>query len=98
METFSNMWSIPAGGSKEDETPEETAIRELFEETGIEISNLSLQTIVESMDEIFYFYHKEIEIKIKPELNWEHTEWGYFTEDNLPQPMWPKIKEVIDRL
>ena len=98
MEKFSNTWSIPAGGAKIDETSEETAIRELFEETEIEASNLNLQTIVESVDEIFYFYHKEIEEKIKPKLNWEHTGWGYYTKDNLPKPIWPKIKEVIDKL
>ena len=31
------VWTIPEGGSDPDETPEQTALRETFEETGIHV-------------------------------------------------------------
>ena len=36
---FSGMWDLPGGGREGDETPEQTAQREVFEELGIQLSN-----------------------------------------------------------
>lgn len=36
-----NKWSLPGGGTKKSETPLESAIREVKEETGIKLSNLT---------------------------------------------------------
>jgi 8-oxo-dGTP pyrophosphatase MutT (NUDIX family) len=50
-----NYWGFPKGHKENDEMPLETATRELFEETGLEIEKvLSSKTFKES----FTFFHK----------------------------------------
>ena len=48
-----NTWGIPGGSMELFETIEETAIRELKEETGITAENLELVTVLSGED--FYF-------------------------------------------
>lgn len=40
-----DMWCLPAGKKEHNETPQETAVRELFEETGIHVSSSDLHKI-----------------------------------------------------
>ncbi|MGL4609872.1 MAG: NUDIX hydrolase [Trueperaceae bacterium] len=49
------FWSPPAGSSELGESLEQTARRELFEETGLEAGNLELLTIFSGV-EFFYQY------------------------------------------
>jgi len=43
MRTFPNVWVPPGGGSEESETIIETGLRELKEETGLDIGNYSMK-------------------------------------------------------
>jgi len=52
-------WSIPKGMGEEWESPEESAIRELWEETGLKKRDLVISHIVE-MDPIEYKSRKKI--------------------------------------
>ena len=56
------FWKLPGGKSEAGETPEETAIRELEEETGIRVSPGTLK-VVSSRDKkthMFYFFCGEL--------------------------------------
>lgn len=44
--TWRKQWEIPAGGREIDETPEECAIRELFEETGQVVHSMNLKGVL----------------------------------------------------
>ena len=53
LRTDTNSWGIPGGSMELYETIEETAIRELKEETGIRADELELVTVLSGKD--FYF-------------------------------------------
>lgn len=53
---FKNSWQFPQGGIDESEKPEEAAIRELYEEVGIENGKI----IFEYPDWISYDFPKEL--------------------------------------
>lgn len=52
-------WSIPKGMAEEGESPAETAVRELWEETGIDVNSLKISSIVE-LDPVMYKTRKKI--------------------------------------
>ena len=64
-------WSIPKGMAEDGESPIEAAVRELLEETGIDVNNLQISLIVE-LDPVMYKTRKKI---LKPFL--------YIIEDDL---------------
>jgi ADP-ribose pyrophosphatase YjhB (NUDIX family) len=98
---FAGHWSIPAGGIEEGETPEEAARRELLEETRIEAKELSLLAETEGLrraergPEPFYVYLYKTEELLLPVLDFEHTEYGYFRKEDLPEPMCGNIINLI---
>tara|TARA_R110000824_G_scaffold182512_8_gene363464 strand:- start:477 stop:860 length:384 start_codon:yes stop_codon:yes gene_type:complete len=101
MCNFARHWSVPAGGIEERETPEGAARRELFEETRIEAKGLSLLAETEGLGsaergpEPFFVYLYETEELLLPILDFEHTEYGYFRKEDLPEPMCENIINLI---
>jgi 8-oxo-dGTP pyrophosphatase MutT (NUDIX family) len=84
-------WAVPAGKLEKDETPHSAAIRELFEETGIVISEaLYLDRLFFCRPNLNYVYHLfKIELSEIPEvrLSDEHLQftWATLTEiERLP--------------
>jgi ADP-ribose pyrophosphatase YjhB (NUDIX family) len=81
-------WCIPAGFTEWTEHPQQTAIRELKEETGLDISITSMFDVFMGMDDprthaILILYHAEI-IGGKLEPGDDADEARYFDFDNLP--------------
>lgn len=76
-----NKWGVPAGKLEADETPEQAAKRELFEETGILIEDSQLHAIGSlyiRKPHIDYTYHLfQVTLKTKPEvrLSSEHPNY-----------------------
>ena len=52
-------WSIPKGMAEDGESPIEAAVRELWEETGIDVNNLQISLIVE-LGPVLYRTRKKI--------------------------------------
>jgi len=92
MEHFPSHWSIPSGFVEENETPQECAIRELYEETMIEIINCEFVGILHNS---FYIYKYVSGVKLEPILDKEHTSWDYFKKDDLPIVMDDELKNLI---
>lgn len=44
--TWRNQWELPAGQREENETPKECALRELYEETGQQVTNLEFKGLI----------------------------------------------------
>ena len=98
---FSGHWSIPAGAIEEGEGQEEAARRELLEETKIEAGDLRFLGELEGLRsarrgvEPFFVYLYEAEELLFPVLDFEHTEYGYFRKEGLPEPMCENIIDLI---
>jgi 8-oxo-dGTP diphosphatase len=80
---------FPGGGIEEGETPEQTAIRELKEEGGVEISNLRLfsQSAESTIYRDQYFFFADIKNNAKPV--WQEKEKQ--TPDNSYAFVWLDI-------
>jgi ADP-ribose pyrophosphatase YjhB (NUDIX family) len=88
----SGKWSIPKGHLKEGEEALEGAVRELEEETKIplypkaELFTLKNKITNKEGGDYSIFLIK-VSDKLEPELNHEHKDYGYFTQDTLPKPL-----------
>ena len=99
---YGGYWSPFGGMAEEGENPMTAAVRELKEETEIEIAISDLRYIQELNNDdcayILYAYHSPD--LIFPNLNFEHTEAGYFSIDTLhqsPNPMCSRVIKAIKR-
>ena len=97
---YPGYWSPFAGTVEERESPIAAAAREVFEESGKEIKPYFLTYLTEiPRDEgVFVLYAYELNKLFHPELNFEHTEYGYFKIDSLhasPCPICPQIVAAI---
>lgn len=99
-----DTWSFPGGKLDLFETPEECAIREVFEETGLKIKNLKSSIYTNdifkdlNMHYITLFYiadYDEGEVELKEPHACEKWEW--FEWDNLPEPLFAPIKSYLSQ-
>ena len=109
LRSDTNTWGIPGGSMELHETIEETAVRELKEETGIDADKLELVTIL-SGDEYYFEYpngdkmctvivlfkvlNYTGEIKISDN---ESKQLKFFSLDSLPN-MESRAKTIIDKI
>ena len=105
-----NTWGVPGGAMELGESTEETARRELLEETGLDIHKLTLFGVF-SGKELYYRYPSGEEVYnvsvvyITRDLNetvklidGEHYEYRFFDLGQLPENMSPPIKPIINKL
>jgi 8-oxo-dGTP pyrophosphatase MutT (NUDIX family) len=105
-----NYWGVPGGAMELGETTEETARRELLEETGLEVGELTLFGVF-SGKELYYRYPSGEEVynvsivylahdiygKIKL-LDKEHYDFQYFELEHLPKNISPPIQPILRKL
>jgi len=95
---YAGHWAFPGGGIEHQETSLMGAVRECWEEIGA-----ALRPHVSKMRSLgvtggFETWLLECANQFTPRLNHEHTDWGWFTHDELPQPMHPSAASVIAEL
>lgn len=109
LRSDTNTWGIPGGSMELYETIEETAIRELKEEVGIDADDLELVTILSGKD--YYFEYPNGDkmctvIVLFKVLNYsgnikvsdnESKELKFFSFNNLPN-MESRAKSIIDKI
>jgi ADP-ribose pyrophosphatase YjhB (NUDIX family) len=95
--SFPGMWSIPGGKLEENETTQEGAKREFFEETALNIDDVELTFVGliprhtrdgKKVKGFMYVYLLNVETPLYPDLlnaidGEEHTECGYFTLEEI---------------
>ncbi len=99
--TFSGRYMLPGGKQHENETLEEAAIRETFEETGLKVSDASLRVVSTNYHEYkarVYLVHIFTSSKFAGSLTGSREgtlEW-VGTKDALANPMlYPDLKRHI---
>ena len=109
LRSDTNNWGIPGGSKELNETLEECAIRELKEETNINVNDLELITVL-SGNEYYFKYPNEDELdcvivlyKVSDydgELNindGESKKLEFFSLDNMPE-LESRAKAIIDKI
>ena len=109
LRSDTNNWGIPGGAKELNETLEECAIRELKEETNINVHDLELITVLsckeyyfkypngDELDCVIVLYkvsNYEGELKINDD---ESKELKFFSLDNLPE-LESRAKAIIDKI
>lgn len=102
-----DCWGPPGGAVEPGEVVEAAACREVREETGLELGDLSLFGVF-SGPELFYRYPNGDEVHNVTivylarfpggniRLNGEHIEWNWFAAADIPENVSPPIKPVIE--
>jgi 8-oxo-dGTP diphosphatase len=95
-------WSVPGGHLEYGETPQECAIREAREETGVLIANPTFFTIT---NDIFEDDHKHyvtiwlecVYVSGEPVINSqrEMSQIGWFPQTSLPEPLFLPMKNLL---
>lgn len=88
--TYPNLWELPSGKKEESESVEQTLVREVKEEAGIEIS------AVEQIAAFNYQIEKEFEVHNCTQINFlataeksdvvlslEHQHWRWISEEEI---------------
>jgi len=92
------LWSLPAGRLNIREMPEECGRREVKEETGLVLSQLTELGLTTYMDNEIHTvgisYASEADTR-EVNLNEEHSEYMWVPFDRLPDNLAPTIKKVI---
>ena len=95
-------WSLPGGHLEFNEAPEETAVREVVEETGIKIKNLRIGPYTndvfsgEGKHYITLFILSEYdsgEVKIMEPDKCE--KWDWFSWEELPSPLFLSLQNLL---
>jgi 8-oxo-dGTP pyrophosphatase MutT (NUDIX family) len=106
----SGSWGVPGGAMELGETTEETARRELLEETGLETGELTFFGVF-SGKELYYRYPSGDEVynvcivyltrDVQGTVNFtdgEHYDFQYFDLAQLPGNVSPPIKPILKKL
>lgn len=103
-------WGAPGGSMDLGETPEETARREVYEETGVTLGEIKLLNVLSGEDSHFFYpngdeayavdinftcYDYEGEVKIQKE---EVLKVDFFELDNLPKNLGKIDKKVLEEI
>ena len=96
--TEPGTWGLPGGRIDGDESPREAAARELREETEfgghIEFSERPL-FVYEEPGFRYSTFAGIVTDEFDPDLNWENVRAGWFSIDDLPQPLHFGVAEVF---
>ena len=97
---YPNFWAVPMGHIEKGETFKEGAHREFQEETKLDIdinSMVYLDTVKDSKyNRIVRLYTIELPNKPEPELDEEHSDWGYYDVKSLPHPMEDNLRQELE--
>ena len=82
-----NYWVIPGGGAEKNETPIDTAIREINEELSIQLKPADLTHLLEyKSQENEHFFFAEMPFIAAPAISGEEKERS--SKSNVYQPEW----------
>ena len=96
-----DTWTLPGGKQEYDETIYEAGIREVKEETNLDVSNLKILTVCDDIDVDRHFVTITF---VTDDFSGELTlmeptkedEWKWFDIDNLPDNLYPPSKQSLD--
>jgi len=100
---LAGYWSVPSGESNvnELESLEDCARREFFEETTHFIPKSEKLIRIDRYcvdDRIYFLFLYKTKRRFFVKIDWEHEDLGWFTKENLPEPIASNILDAIQRV
>lgn len=101
--SFPGVWALPGGKIEEGETPEEAAIREIMEETQINLNPDNLNFLYKELQgEKEFFFFSAFSDFIIPVIDSEHEDWLWIDKGGLkeacaipiPDKVWEKFEAL----
>ena len=97
-----DTWSFPGGKQQFNETILEGAIREVKEETNLDINNLEIFSVSDDIQPNKHYVTiqviaKEYSGNLKVMEPTKEDEWKWFDLDNLPENLYSPTKHFIDK-
>jgi len=84
-------WGIPGGHIEKEESADQAAIRETFEETSLSLKNLFQ---LEEKKEVMIYYSNSYTGEVK--IDYEHTDWAWVSYDKLDiYDTTPNLKHTV---
>ena len=103
IEPYRGCWALPAGYQEADESPEATVVREVREETGIEVAALGLLDVCFVPDDprkpanVVVFLCRATGGSLAPGR--EESDVGWFDLERLPEPIgFDNVTRILARL
>jgi 8-oxo-dGTP pyrophosphatase MutT (NUDIX family) len=94
-----HTWGVWGGKMEEGETPEDTVMREMHEETNYHGQfKLTKIFVFRSGDFRYHTYLIEVPEEFEPRLDWENEKFGWFKIDEFPTPMHYGLKALLPTL
>lgn len=94
-------WSLVSGGLNKGENPLEGLKREIGEELSInpDLIDMDFQYAEKTPNQnVMFSYYKGFTSKeFSPKLDNENLEWGWFSKDKLPTPLYHKMAEKVEK-
>jgi mutator protein MutT len=101
-ENYAGYWGVPGGKIEKGETPKEGLKREINEEIGLSINDLTFLGEYEFNSKIFVFFREDPKFdETSISLNEEHTDYKFFSYSEIQnnKNIIPSMKNfVIDYL
>jgi len=94
-------WSLLSGGMEDGEDKLTCLKREIMEEIQIDADeklDLTFIRTEEFSKHTFHYYEGLTKTEFIPTLDDENEEYGWFSADDLPSPLYPELKEKVDEL
>lgn len=97
-----STWNLVAGGIEDGETILEGLKREVTEEMSIDPEvidyNFINKTNIPEDNLDFHYYEGFTSSEFIPKLCDENTDYGWYSEDELPSPLYPKLKPKLEQI
>jgi len=97
---YPHKWAIIGGAMDVGETSLTTIKRELKEETQINSGDIKFVFFERQLelDRPFDFYLGFCDKEYSCILDHENDDWGWFTIDNLPTPLFPTLNKTLNKI
>lgn len=91
-------WAFPGGKIEPGESSEEAARREFAEECGMADDYAAPLVPLWQTADGFQCFGRYVGDRFAPDINNEHSDWGWFKFDELPDNLHPSLHEGADNM